>query len=92
MSAPTLAGNSIYSTLQGDTLAGSWVIRGIGWAAPTTNTHRCKVTDATSNAVLFDASAGAANNSVFFPYPKKLYANGITITTLGSGTVTIYLA
>jgi hypothetical protein len=89
--AVTVIGKSIVATTTG-AVTGRYVIQGIGWEGATAASDRCTINDTTTGAVLFDATPGTTYLTPYQHYDDGLFVDGITVTTLGSGTVTLYLA
>ena len=63
-------------------------VESIRWVGGSTAGHSCIVTDGAGN-VLFESVADAANFIDAYPIFKAV--NGIIVSTLGSGTVYVYL-
>ena len=72
---------------QGDAVTGMKHITYVRWIGGTTAGHKCYVTD-TGGSVFFPSEADGANFTDIQPIFG--WRNGITLLSLGSGTVYVY--
>lgn len=85
--AVTNHGNgTIEMTAAADAITGNFKLLRIDWVNPTNATHTLVVNDRDGNLIL-RAIAGGTGMTLSFAGRGRIY-NGLTVTTLGSGTVT----
>lgn len=83
------ASGVIKCTAAGDAETGLVVINKIRWTGATTAGHVLLISDSSGKEILHSVASGA-NNVEDIDFKHGLTVHGITITTLGSGTVYIY--
>ena len=70
---------------QGDAIANTWLdVESFVWVGATTIAHALLVVDSNGNTVFQDV-ASVANYFSFYPLNNKIY--GLSVTTMGSGTL-----
>lgn len=77
-------------TASGDMVDGVHVLGSCRWIGATTAGHRCSFTDSTGN-VIFESQADGPNYTDGWVFEGK-WANGITVASLQSGILDIYVS
>ena len=77
-------------TAGGDSVPDVYVVHSVRWVGGTTAGHKCDVTDSYGN-VIWKSQADGANFTDGWYFDWK-WANGITLATMPSGTLNLYVS
>ena len=89
MAVTNQAGGIVKFTAASDARTGTIMINKIRWVGPTTAAHICLLSD-TSGKTIFHAICDTTKRNEEVNFPDGFSAQGLVVTTLGSGTLYVY--